>query len=146
MCKGVEDLRVAYNHLRRIILYSFLLQRSHIYLCFESFRRDIASFLTTIFMYTLHTLIIFYTEILQGVMCIMIAYVPQLEAHLHPRTGDCPLAVVPCPYKPYGCTFVVSFYMEYAFCISVLQQSQNIICNVVTIPYQHIGYLISIPA
>ena len=33
---------------------------------------------------------------------------PQLDDHLHPRSGDCPLTEVPCPYKPYGCTFVVS--------------------------------------
>ncbi|KAL5491320.1 hypothetical protein EMCRGX_G016583 [Ephydatia muelleri] len=30
----------------------------------------------------------------------------QLEAHLNPRTGDCQLAEIPCPFKQYGCTFV----------------------------------------
>eukprot|EP00731_Ephydatia_muelleri_P015032 Em0008g752a len=30
----------------------------------------------------------------------------QLEAHLNPRTGDCPLAEILCPFKQYGCTFV----------------------------------------
>eukprot|EP00731_Ephydatia_muelleri_P015024 Em0008g744a len=30
----------------------------------------------------------------------------ELEAHLNPRTGDCPLAEIPCPFKQYGCTFV----------------------------------------
>eukprot|EP00731_Ephydatia_muelleri_P038736 Em0885g1a len=33
---------------------------------------------------------------------------PQLEAHLDPKTGDCPLAEVPCPLEPFGCTFVSS--------------------------------------
>ena len=44
-------------------------------------------------------------------MCSVIChlcFLPQLEAHLDPRSGDCPLAEVPCPFKPYGCTFVVS--------------------------------------
>ncbi|KAL5491310.1 hypothetical protein EMCRGX_G016573 [Ephydatia muelleri] len=31
----------------------------------------------------------------------------QLEAHLDPKSGDCPLAEVPCPFKQFGCTFVV---------------------------------------
>ena len=30
----------------------------------------------------------------------------QLDAHLNSKTGDCPLAEVPCPFKAFGCIFV----------------------------------------
>ncbi|KAL5491325.1 hypothetical protein EMCRGX_G016589 [Ephydatia muelleri] len=36
----------------------------------------------------------------------IILKLPELEAHLDLRTGDCPLAEVYCPYKLYGCRFV----------------------------------------
>ena len=41
----------------------------------------------------------------------------QLEDHLNPRTGDCPLADIPCPFKPYGCTFVVSIHPWWKKCV-----------------------------
>ena len=34
----------------------------------------------------------------------------QLERHLAVKGGQCPLSEVDCPFKPYGCSFVVSIY------------------------------------
>ena len=44
---------------------------------------------------------------------IMLCIYTKLEAHLDPRSGDCPLAEVSCPFKLYGCTFVVSYHIFY---------------------------------
>ena len=36
----------------------------------------------------------------------------QLERHLAMKGGDCPLAEVDCPFKVYGCSFVVRHLTE----------------------------------